>query len=184
MEQRGDEKTQKNYLAHIKEYSGRMMESMSDIVWAINPANDTLDKMILRMKEFAAEILEPARMNYFFRTNENINMIKLNPEQRKDLFLMFKEALANAAKYSEATEVHIDLERENNLLRLNISDNGKGFDANLEHKGNGLKNMRSRAARLNANLSINSGDKRALLSMSIYRSPDKGMPVSGGIRNL
>lgn len=80
-----------------------MMESMSDMVWAINPVNDSFEKVILRMKEFAAEILEPARINYYFTETGELEKTQLNPEQRKDIYLIFKEALNNVVKYSAAT---------------------------------------------------------------------------------
>jgi hypothetical protein len=60
-----------------------MMESMSDMVWAINPMNDTLEK-IIRMKEHAAEMLEPAKINLHFSEDGTLDKIKLNIAQRKD----------------------------------------------------------------------------------------------------
>mgnify|MGYP005826832737 CR=1 FL=1 len=84
-----------------------MMESMSDMVWAIDPNNDSFERIVLRMKEFAEEILEPAGINYYFREMGSIQKIQLNPEQRKDIYLIFKEALNNAVKYSQAAEINI-----------------------------------------------------------------------------
>jgi signal transduction histidine kinase len=143
-------------LRRIKEYSSRMMESMSDIVWAINPSNDTMDKILIRMKELGAEILEPAKVNYFFHEEGNLEDLKLNVGQRKDLYLIFKEALNNAVKYSEASELHIFLTRNEDLLQLRITDNGKGFDSTKERSGNGLKNMLSRAEDMKAIIHIDS----------------------------
>jgi len=148
--------TMKNNLQKIKDHSGHMMESMSDMVWAINPANDTLEKIILRMKEHAAEILEPAKINLYFREDGTLNDIKLNLGQRKDLYLIFKEALNNAVKYSEASEMHILLSRENNFMKMQIIDNGKGFETEKSYSGNGLRNMHSRALQMQASLKIQS----------------------------
>ena len=146
----------KNNLQKIKDHSGHMMESMSDMVWAINPANDTLEKIILRMKEHAAEILEPTKINLYFREDGTLNDIKLNLGQRKDLYLIFKEALNNAVKYSEASEMHILLSRENNFMKMQIIDNGKGFETEKSYSGNGLRNMHSRALQMQASLKIQS----------------------------
>ena len=143
-------------LGRIKEYSSRMMESMSDIVWAINPSNDTMDKILIRMKELGAEMLEPAKVNYFFHEEGNLEDLTLNVGQRKDLYLIYKEALNNAVKYSEASEVHIYLRRNEDLLQLQITDNGKGFDPGKERSGNGLKNMLSRAEDMKALIHIDS----------------------------
>jgi signal transduction histidine kinase len=143
-------------LKKIKEYSSKMMESMSDIVWAINPANDTMDKILIRMKELSAEMLEPAKVNYYFHEEGNLENLKLNVGQRKDLYLIFKEALNNAVKYSEASEVHISLKQKENRLHLRITDNGKGFDLNSARSGNGLRNMKGRAEDMRAVLQIES----------------------------
>ncbi len=84
----------------IKDRSSAIMESMSDIVWAINPRHDTIELMIFRIKEFAAEILEPLNINYTFQQDGNFSAIKLDMEKRRDFYLLCKEAINNAAKYS------------------------------------------------------------------------------------
>jgi two-component system sensor histidine kinase UhpB len=86
-----------------------MMENMSDIVWSINPKNDLAEQMVFKMKEFAAEILEPAGINYSFQVADSVDTLKLDSEKRKNLFLIFKEAINNAAKYSDGTQVTINL---------------------------------------------------------------------------
>lgn len=144
------------YLQKIKDNSGIMMESMSDIVWAINPMNDSIEKVLLRMKEFAAEMLEPAKMNYYFKVEGNLGKSLLNLEERKDLYMIFKEAINNAVKYSEATEISINLTVQNNVLQLQVTDNGKGFNSENNYSGNGLRNMNSRALAMLATLTIHS----------------------------
>lgn len=156
MQQSGNESGIHTQLKKIKEHSSRMMESMSDMVWAIDPSNDSFEKIVLRMKEFAEEILEPAGVNYFFREEGSIQKIQLNPEQRKDIYLIFKEALNNAVKYSEATEINILLKQEIGMIHMLIIDNGKGFDKNVVHLGNGLKNMQSRAQTIKGVLRVES----------------------------
>mgnify|MGYP002376620598 CR=1 FL=1 len=146
----------KTYLQKIKDNSGSIMERMSDIVWAINPVNDSFDKVMLRMKEFAAEILESAGINYYFNEEGSLNKTQLNLEQRKDIYLIFKEAVSNAVKYSRATEVNVILQKENDRLKMTIIDNGNGFDAEAEYPGNGIKNMQNRAAGMHAILRIDS----------------------------
>ncbi|HRN56821.1 MAG TPA: GAF domain-containing protein [Agriterribacter sp.] len=136
----------KIYLQKIKDNSGNIMERMSDIVWAVNPVNDSFDKVILRMKEFAAEILESAGINYYFSEEGSLDKTQLNLEQRKDIYLIFKEAVNNAVKYSGATEVNVILQKENDRLKMIIIDNGNGFDTEAAYAGNGIKNMQNRAA--------------------------------------
>ncbi|HMO33048.1 MAG TPA: GAF domain-containing protein [Lacibacter sp.] len=144
------------YLQKIKDHSGTMMESMSDIVWAINPANDSMEKLLIRMKEFAAELLEPVRMNYYFETTGLDHPSLLNLEERKDLYLIFKEAVHNATKYSEATELLITLRYDEGELLLRVADNGRGFDRGVVKAGNGLRNMEARARSMQAVLEMES----------------------------
>jgi two-component system sensor histidine kinase UhpB len=134
-----------SHLQKISTYSGRMMETMSDMVWSINPVNDSVEQMIVKMKEFAGEILEPKNMQYDFTYDESVVDIRLDVEKRKSIFLIFKEAINNTAKYSEATQVVIQLNRTKDTLTLKIQDNGKGFDSLTVTRGNGLRNMAARA---------------------------------------
>jgi len=138
----------------IKDRSSAIMESMNDIVWAINPANDALDKIILRMKEFGSETLEQSGMNFTFMQEGELNNVKLSLMQRNDLYLIFKEALNNAIKHSKASEVNITLKREPGSLILKITDDGKGFDSQQQMPGNGLKNMHNRMRNMNASFQM------------------------------
>ncbi|MBX2946307.1 MAG: tetratricopeptide repeat protein [Cyclobacteriaceae bacterium] len=141
-----------NYLQRINEQSSRMMDSMSDIVWSINPENDTVDKLLIKMKEFAAEILEPKGIAYQFDEPSNPAAIRLNAGKRKNLFLIYKEAINNAAKYSEGSNISIRLKESDNTLTLAVNDNGKGFlETEIKH-GNGLRNMEARAKQVKGTL--------------------------------
>jgi signal transduction histidine kinase len=135
-------------LQKIAAYSSGMMETMSDMVWSINPSNNSLEQMVAKMKEFAAEILEPKNIHYDFQVDAHLSSLKLDGEKRKNLFLIFKEAINNAAKYSEAKTIVIQLTRESGFLNLLVQDNGKGFDEKTITRGNGLKNMADRAQKM------------------------------------
>ncbi len=139
-------------LKKIVSQSAHMMETMSDIVWSINPGNDSVEQMINKMKEFAGEILEPKDIDYHFDVDAGTSAMTLTAEKRKNLFLIFKEAINNAAKHSEGNKVDILLNRENGSLHLTVRDNGKGFEPSVTKSGNGLKNMEARAAALQGSL--------------------------------
>jgi signal transduction histidine kinase len=143
-------------LDKIKKSSNAIMESLHDMVWAINPANDPLEITILKMKEFAVTILESAGIDFRFNDEVKLTEQKLGVDERKNLYLVFKEAINNIAKYSGATFADIDLEITAHRLVMKISDNGKGFDSSKQYAGNGLKNMRSRSAEMKAVFEINS----------------------------
>ena len=143
-------------LRKIMDRSSAIMEKMDDIVWTINPRNDTMEQLLYRMKEFAAEILEPLNINYSFDEEGDFASLKLDIRQRKELYLLFKEAVNNAAKYSQCTNLHIRLYRSKDSLRMEIADDGKGFAEEGLKGGNGLRNMRERAASMPANIRIES----------------------------
>lgn len=146
----------RNSLEKIMERSADIMEKMDDIVWTINPLNDTMEQLLYRMKEFAAEMLEPLSINFSFEEQGDLSTMKLDIRKRKDLYLVFKEAINNAAKYSECRNLLIRLHRVGEYLKLEITDDGKGFAAETIRNGNGLNNMRERAASMVASLRINS----------------------------
>jgi signal transduction histidine kinase len=150
LKQQGSPETMHVNLQKIKEHSVLIMESMTDIVWAINPHNDTVEKLIYRMREFAAEILEPRNIRFDFTINGDIAAVKLDPGKRKDFFLVYKEAINNAAKYSHCSNIDIDIRYDGKNLQLNIADNGQGFDEAITRKGNGIRNIRERAKEMHA----------------------------------
>jgi signal transduction histidine kinase len=147
------------HLNRIAEQSSRMMESMTDMVWSINPMNDSMEKVVVKMKVFASEILEAKNIGLHFIGEESIKGLTLSADKRKNLFLIFKEAVNNAAKYSNATQVKVAIESLNGYLTMIIDDNGKGFAEQNSVNGNGLKNMQTRAKAIQAyfNLLTNVG---------------------------
>jgi len=147
----------KELLERITESSERMTGNMQDIVWAVNPLNDSFAEIIARMQKFASQILEPRNIELDFDTDEKIKLLKLPLQYRSDLFLIFKEAINNAAKYSNAAHVWISLHKSNKKFLLKIKDDGIGFNAENIAKGNGLRNMQERAGNLNGSLTVLSG---------------------------
>jgi two-component system, NarL family, sensor histidine kinase UhpB len=133
------------HLKQITLHSSKMMENMSDIVWSINPKNDSMAQVILKMKEFAVEILEPKAIAHSFEIDDTVMHSKLTVEKRKNLFLIFKEAVNNAAKYSGGQTVLITLSVKVKTFHFSIQDNGAGFVMDEIRPGNGLINMKERA---------------------------------------
>jgi ligand-binding sensor domain-containing protein/two-component sensor histidine kinase len=151
-----DAKTAKEYVGRISSYSQDMMDSMQDIVWSINPANDSMNKVIVKMREFASNVLEPKNIQFKFTVDGEPDKFTLKMENRRDFFLIFKEAINNAAKYSEADCIEVDLKLKQQLITLLIKDNGKGFDLATVRMGNGLNNIKRRAQYIKAELKIQS----------------------------
>jgi nitrate/nitrite-specific signal transduction histidine kinase len=144
------------FLTKISDNSSRMMEAMDDIVWSINPANDSMDKIIARMRSFATEILEAKEIDLFFVVEGRTDEVHLDMEQRRDFFLIYKEAINNIAKYAHCRNVRISLESVQKMLVLQIEDDGIGFDVAEADSGNGLSNMKKRAENLGGTFTIKS----------------------------
>lgn len=132
----------------IGERARQMIEAMSDIVWSVNPQNDTMTNILQRMKEFAVEVLEYQDITLHFEAEGATKALVLSMEHRKDFYLLFKEAVNNAAKYSGASDVWVNVHIRDNRLHLEVRDNGRGFDTLSVKPGNGLPNMRRRVERM------------------------------------
>lgn len=144
-------------LQKIQENSKTILDSLSHIVWSINPSNDSVQKVISKMKDFASEVFESQGILYRFKSDEEDLESKINPLIRKNIYLIFKEAVNNCAKYSFAENVEIEVGFKNQWFHLSIIDDGKGFDIHESfEKGNGLRNMRLRAEQIQGDLTINS----------------------------
>jgi signal transduction histidine kinase len=166
-----DEKTSRGYMQTINSSTGQMMEAMDDIVWSINPGNDNMAKILTRMKETAGAVLEPIQVDYQFDVDESAMSLHFSMESRREIFLIFKEALNNIAKYANCNSVVFTLQKRGSTLLLVIEDDGKGFDLNAGRssvRGNGLRNMKKRAENIKGTLSIDSAPGRGTrLGLSI-----------------
>jgi signal transduction histidine kinase/ligand-binding sensor domain-containing protein len=148
----------------IAETSREMVDSMSDIVWAINPAKDSLSDLTKRMRRLATEVLEAKDIALRFHFSDASHHIALGADIRRETYLIFKECVNNLAKHSQATEAEIDILVENNHLIFKIADNGRGFHVPPfdEHTtfegfgGNGLLNLKKRTEKLRGRFQITS----------------------------
>jgi len=136
--------------------SRKIIDAMSDIVWTINTKNDSFEQIILRLRSLTFNLLRARNIEHTFRADESLNHLKLSMEERRNFYLIFKEALNNLVKYADASQVFISLSLVNNFITLSIHDNGTGFDSKISYPGNGLLSMKSRAQEMNAALSIDS----------------------------
>ena len=142
----------------IGKHSALMMDKLSEIVWSVNPDNDSTEQLIVKMREFASEILEPKSIEWKFHIDRKICNLKLTVEKRKTVYMVLKEAINNSAKYSETTRLDICFNLVNEHLEVKVCDQGKGFDEAMAKKGNGLRNMRERAKQSGGEVTINTGN--------------------------
>ncbi|NVO19882.1 MAG: tetratricopeptide repeat protein [Bacteroidetes bacterium] len=155
------EESQRNkFLETIGNSSRYMIEQMNDIVWAVNPVNDKFENILFRMRSYVSELTEGANVTLSMHMDEKCKSISLNMNKRKNFYLVFKEAVNNAVKYSEASEVNVSVNLNDNFLYLKVADNGLGFEVERELEnvdnqgGNGLKNMKARAEEIKAVFNI------------------------------
>jgi PAS domain S-box-containing protein len=141
-------------LAMIARSSRELVDSMSDIVWAINPQKDHLSDLSQRMRRFASDLLTGRNIALEFREPDEENDVPLGANVRRELFLIFKESINNLVRHSGCTEAVVDFQIDGASLNLRVSDNGKGFDASLDAEGHGLASMRQRAQGIGARLKV------------------------------
>lgn len=145
-------------LKKIEESSHEAVDEMSDIVWAINPANNSFEKLALRMRNFATALFVSRNIGFHFEAKNIPEILTLSTERRKNLFLIFKEAAFNAAKYSACTSFHTSIRKSNHAITIDLHDNGKGFNLAQvnSYNGNGIANMKHRAKEIGAEILISS----------------------------
>jgi ligand-binding sensor domain-containing protein/signal transduction histidine kinase len=133
-----------------------LLASMNDIVWAINPSHDHLSDLQQRMRRFASDVLGPREIDFVFRAAAQDGDLKLGADTRREIYLVFKEAVNNIVRHAGCTLVEIDFSREREALLLRIGDNGKGLPTGLSGAGHGLVSMQARAKRLGGEATISS----------------------------
>ena len=142
-------------LSEIAQGSRQLVDSMSDIVWVINPTRDQLRDLVQRMRRFASDLFTASGVDFSFHAPEEQD-VRVGADFRRQLFLIFKEAANNVARHSDCTKADIGLTIEDGLFSLTVKDNGCGFDTAEATEGNGLINLRERARLLKAELLVDS----------------------------
>lgn len=151
------ENDNKDYINTIQQNAVSIINNLDDLVWNINPKNDVLDNMIVRMRQFAEPLMAEKDIECTFNIVTDNLQASITPDVRTNIYLLFKEAVNNVIKHSGSTACTINILQKGKSLTLTVADNGRGFDAKLISKHrNGLHNMQQRAADIKGNLNINS----------------------------
>lgn len=160
----GDDAAIAEPLSVIAGTSRELVDTMSDIVWTNNPRFDHLGDLVQRMRRFASELLTARGMRLRTDFPDNDGDLTLEPETRRQIYLIFKEAINNLARHSNCDQAEISLRVEGGWLQMRIADNGRGFDPTQISEGNGLRSLQVRAESIGGNIEIES-------------APDKGTIV-------
>jgi signal transduction histidine kinase len=141
----------------ISSVSGRVIDELGEIIWAINPGNDNLSSFVSYLRQHVSEYLSNAGMTAVISFPDEVPGVTMSSEQRRNIYLVVKEALHNAVRHSGADRTAISLIWHDPSMTLRIEDNGSGFHPEERmNAGNGLPGMRKRIESLGGTFSIKS----------------------------
>jgi two-component system, NarL family, sensor histidine kinase UhpB len=153
MATKGSEGSNKDILDRMSNNAKETMDRMGDIVWMIKPGETEAGSLRQRMERFAYVIGSSKNLEMLMELDD-LEKVKLTMEQRKNIYLIFKEAVNNAVKYADTEKMAVRATLQHKELVLRVQDFGKGFDSKLIQKGNGLDNMQHRAKELQGTIQI------------------------------
>lgn len=140
----------------ISRTARQLVDSMSDIVWLVNPKRDSLYDLIIRLEETYLEIFNSKGISFQSKNLVSLQAISLPMEYRQHLYLIFKEGINNSLKYSDCNKIFLDADVDGKKLKMRLADDGIGFNKDQKTNGHGLKNMQQRSDTINGTLDINS----------------------------
>ena len=155
----------KKILKKIETQSEHLSDKIGDIIWSMKPGDDEFLTLTYRIKHFVSDMVDSTTIHYHIRINEDIDRLVKDIPSRKNIILFVKEAVNNTVKYSKASMLNINIDVVNNHIKMNISDNGIGFDTTI-NKGNGIGNMKKRMKELHG-------------EFSVVSEPNKGTSITG-----
>jgi signal transduction histidine kinase len=148
--------SEKKQLEEMETITKETIESIRDIIWFINPGHDKTDDLIFKMRDIASKLFQ--NLEYTFDASEN-KMINIKDLRfRRNLFLIYKEILHNIVEHSKASQIQIKLNESKDELRLEVADNGIGFDEMMVdyRHGEGINNLKKRSNEIGGLLNISS----------------------------
>jgi len=160
-------------LEQIGDSTRTLIERLSDIIWIVNPSKETLKDLIYRIQDSYHEVFYQSDINFSISQIEVLNNLVLPIEVRQNLYLVIKEAINNSLKYSKCKNIIVSINKTNQKLFIEISDDGIGLKENAYDKGNGLFNMNKRAEMMNGTLIIESDLRGTKIKMELSIKGEK-----------
>lgn len=160
----------KQQLENISESSRELVDNLQDIIWVLNPKNDTLESLAVYIREYGVKFFEPFGIAIHFNYPDKFDKLKLSEETRRNIFLVIKETFNNIAKHAWSNNVAVTVEQDLSTVIIIITDDGKGFDQEkIRPFSNGLTNMKNRIEQVGGEYSIDSEPgKGTKTSIKIY----------------
>ena len=150
----GEQNEMEKSLNVIQQSSTEMVTKLNDIIWAVDPQHDSLQKLVQRLEDYAVEIAGAKGMRVDVNVPKDLEKLKVPMKARRNIYLICKEGINNAAKYSEAASLELKVKTIDHSLEFVIRDNGIGYDPDSVRRGNGLENMQKRAHDIGAKLRL------------------------------
>lgn len=144
-------------LSRIGETARELIDTLGDIVWSVDPKHDDLQNVVRRIVQFGQDVCGGKEITFETDIRSTFDQTKLSLDQRRDIYLLFKEALNNVVRHSKASNVLFSVGEHHGNARLSLIDNGVGID-NPHGVGHGLSSMKERAQRAGGALTIGSHD--------------------------
>jgi ligand-binding sensor domain-containing protein/two-component sensor histidine kinase len=151
-----DTKRVYEYINQISDTSNRTMQAMNDMVWSINPKNDSLKHTVDRLKTYVAEIESECSAEIYFEEAVQFNDLRLSMEARYEILNIFKEAIKNAVQHAQAKYIEVSISYHYPVISFCVKDDGKGFNVKAGEMSRGICEMRRRASIIKANLLMQS----------------------------
>ncbi|MBS1510577.1 MAG: hypothetical protein JST86_07055 [Bacteroidetes bacterium] len=156
------------HIDKISETARGLVDNLDEMVWALNPQNDSLDKLAAYIAEYANQFMDGSGIDCNITLPDEISPLYISEEKRRNLFMVVKEFLNNTIKHSGAKNVWVQLKQFNQHFELLLQDDGHGFDINqTSETGNGLKNIQQRIAGIGGTAVFDSSDKGTSLQIKI-----------------
>jgi signal transduction histidine kinase len=164
-----------SHIRKIADRSREVVDSISEIIWTINPKNDHLDDLVAYLHHYAMQFLKSTAIRCRFESPEAIADFSLSAEVRRHIFLVVKEALHNVVKHSGATETTVRCGLRGGIVEVSVEDNGMGFPIDqISRFGNGVPGMRKRIENIGGTFTLDShrgGGTRVCISVPVAVPP-------------
>ena len=147
---------QEESLQQVKDNLNEATMGLRDMIWVLDDSLDTVDELVTRIKQYAIPVAGASNINADIKADSEVNSRQLSKEEKRNLFLVCKEAINNSIKYSKATEISVHIISCGKKIQISVADNGIGFNADEVKKGYGLKNMQHRAKQIKYEVTLQS----------------------------
>jgi ligand-binding sensor domain-containing protein len=145
---------QEESLQQIKDNLNEATMGLRDMIWVLDDSLDTVDELVTRLKQYAIPVAGASNIESVIKAESEVNNRQLTKEEKRNLFLVCKEAINNSIKYSGATRINVTIAAYGKKIQILVTDNGKGFNVDEVKKGYGLKNMQYRAGQIKYRVSL------------------------------